>query len=186
MLTNTRTGWGLVSIVLHWLSAVAVVGLFILGWWMTGLGYYDSWYNIGPWWHRSVGMLLLFATLLRIIWRLVQPTPMSYGQRLERLAAELGHIVLYALLMGVLVSGYLISTAEGDPISVFGWFQIPASITGLPDQATLAGKIHWYGAIALMVLSGGHALAAIKHHWIDRNDTLTRMFAPRRQETDST
>lgn len=185
MLTNTRTGWGLVSIALHWLSAVAVVGLFILGWWMTGLGYYDSWYNIGPWWHRSVGILLLFATLLRIVWRVLQPTPKSHGQRLERLAAELGHIVLYALLLGVLVSGYLISTAEGDPISVFGWFQVPALITGLPDQATLAGKVHWYGAIALMVLSGGHALAAIKHHWIDHNDTLARMFTPRRRKTDS-
>lgn len=91
MLTNTRTGWEPVSIVLHWLSAVAVVGLFILG-----------------------------------------------------------------------------------------CFQVPASITGLPDQATLAGKIHWYGAIALMVLSGGHALAAIKHYWIDRNDTLVRMLDPRR------
>ena len=114
---------------------------------MTGLGYYDSRYNLGPWWHRSVGMLLLFATVLRIIWRVVQPTPKSLGRRLERLAAGLGHFALYILLIGMLVSGYLISTAEGDPISVFDWFQVPALITGLPDQVTLAGKVHWYGAI---------------------------------------
>lgn len=180
MLSNTRTGWGLVSIVLHWLSAAAVVGLFILGWWMTGLGYYDSWYNAAPWWHRSVGMLLLFATLIRIVWGLMQPTPLSHGRGIERLAASLGHVALYALLIGVLVSGYLISTAEGDPISVFGWFRVPATITGLPEQATLAGTIHWYGAIALMVLSAGHALAAMKHHWINGNDTLVRMLDPRR------
>lgn len=180
MLSNTQAGWGLISITLHWLSGAAVVGLFILGWWMTGLGYYDSWYHAAPWWHRSAGMLLLFATLIRLCWRVAQPTPASHGHGVERLAASLGHAMLYVLLLGVLVSGYLISTAQGDPISVFDWFRVPASLAGLPDQATLAGRVHWYVAIALLVMSAGHALAAMKHHWIDGNDTLLRMLDPRR------
>ena len=66
MWNNTRRGWGLVSILLHWVGALAIIGLFALGWWMTGLDYYDRWYNLGPWWHRSVGMLLLLATLIRL------------------------------------------------------------------------------------------------------------------------
>ncbi len=69
MWRNTRSGWGIVSIVLHWLSALTIVGLFVLGWGMTGLGYFDPWYNLGPWWHSSIGILLLFATLLRLAWR---------------------------------------------------------------------------------------------------------------------
>lgn len=180
MWTNTRSGWGLTSILLHWVSALAVVGLFVLGWWMTDLGYYDAWYNLAPWWHRSVGMLLLFVTLLRLVWRLANPVPVSRGHRLERLAAHLGHIGLYVLMLVVLVSGYLISTADGKGISVFDVFVVPAVISDLPQQATVAGQVHWYSALALMLLAAGHTAAALKHHWVDRNDVLMRMLTPRR------
>lgn len=180
MWSNTRSGWGLVSIALHWLSALAIVGLFAFGWWMTDLGYYDHWYNLAPWWHRSVGVLLLVATLLRVAWRLVLPTPVARGPRLERIAAHLGHIGLYILMLVALVSGYLISTADGRGIDVFDWFQAPALISDLPNQATLAGTIHWYSALALIILAAGHALAALKHHLVDRNDVLLRMIDPTR------
>ncbi|MCE9683097.1 cytochrome b [Halomonas alkalisoli] len=180
MWRDTRSGWGLISIFLHWLSALVVVGLFVLGWWMTGLGYFDAWYNLAPWWHRSIGMLLLFATLLRLIWRFMQPTPPSQGSRLERIAAHLGHTALYVLMLLVMVSGYLISTARGRGISVFDWFELPALISHLPNQASIAGEVHWYSALALMLLAAGHALAALKHHYLDRHDTLTRMLNPAR------
>jgi len=180
MWRNTRTGWGLVSIALHWLSALTIVGLFVLGWWMTGLGYFDPWYNLAPWWHRSLGMLLLFATLLRILWRLFQPTPQAQGSRFERIAAHLGHIALYVLMLTVMISGYLISTARGRGISVFDWFEVPALISRLPNQASIAGDIHWYSALALMLLAAGHTMAALKHHFIDRHDTVLRMLNPAR------
>lgn len=180
MWRNTRSGWGLVSIALHWLSALAVVGLFAMGWWMTELGYYDTWYNLGPWWHRSVGVLLLVATLLRVAWRFLLPAPVARGPRLERIAAHLGHIGLYVLMLVVLVSGYMISTADGRSIDVFGWFQAPAIISDLPNQATLVGTIHWYSALALIILAVGHALAALKHLLVDRNDVLLRMVDPTR------
>ena len=84
MWRNTIHGWGIASIVMHWLSALIVVGLFALGWWVTGLGYYDSWYQLAPWWHKSFGMLLLGVTLLRVAWRLSQSTPRAQGERWER------------------------------------------------------------------------------------------------------
>lgn len=183
MLRNTRSGWGVISIAFHWLSALAIIGLFILGWWMTGLGYYDPWYNQAPWIHRSIGILLLLATFTRLIWRLVQPTPNAEGNRLERVAAHAGHIGLYVLLLLVLTSGYLISTANGRGISVFDWFEIPALLHGLPNQASLAGDVHWYSAIALMVLAGGHALVALVHHFKHRHATLKRMVNPRHSHT---
>ncbi|MDY7115229.1 cytochrome b [Halomonas sp. SSL-5] len=179
MWRNTKHGWGLVSILLHWVLAIAIIGLFILGWWMTGLGYYDPWYNLGPWWHRSLGMLVLFATLLRLIWRLVNPTPQALGHRLERLAAHLGHLGLYVLMLVVLVSGYLISTADGKGIAIFDWVTVPALISDLPNQASVAGWVHWYSALALIILSAGHAAAALKHHFIDRHPVLMRMIDPR-------
>lgn len=83
-------------------------------------------------------------------------------------------------MLVVMTSGYLISTAEGRGVSVFGWFEVPAVISDLPNQATLAGNIHWYSALLLILLAAGHALAALKHHFIDRHDTLTRMLKPKR------
>ena len=178
MWRNSRSGWGLISILFHWLSALAIIGLFALGWWMTDLGYYDPWYNQGPWVHRSIGMLLLFATLARLVWRFAQPTPTAEGDRLEIIAAHVGHIALYVLVLLVMVSGYLISTADGSGISVFGWFEVPALVYDFPNQASLAGNVHWYSALALMIISAGHALAAFKHHWLDRHSTLVRMLNP--------
>ncbi|RUR40734.1 cytochrome b [Vreelandella populi] len=178
MWRNTRMRWGVVSIFFHWLSALVTIGLFVLGWWMTGLGYYDSWYNLGPWVHRSIGILLLLATVARIIWRLMQATPAGEGSRLEKLAAHVGHIALYVILLLVMGSGYLISTANGRSISVFGWFDVPALVYGLPNQASIAGDIHWYSALTLVILAAGHALAAFKHHWINKRDTLIRMINP--------
>ena len=75
-----------------------------------------------------------------------------------------------------MVSGYLISTADGRPIAVFDWFEVPALITSIPDQADVAGLIHEYLAWALLIFSAVHALAALKHHFIDRDPTLKRMF----------
>ncbi|WP_110689475.1 cytochrome b [Salinicola endophyticus] len=179
MWRNSHSGWGRISIALHWLSALAVFGLFALGWWMTGLGYYDTWYHLAPWWHKSIGILLLAASLARVAWRLTQPTPRAHGSVLERRAAHAGHGLLYLLMFVVLFSGYLISTAEGQGISVFGWFSVPALVSGLPDQAVVAGSVHWYAAWALVILACGHTLAALKHHWLDRQDTLTRMLTTR-------
>lgn len=179
MWRNHRSGWGWITIAMHWISAVAIIGLFVLGWWMTDLGYYDAWYNLAPWWHRSLGMLVLGLTLVRLVWRLVQPAPRVPGKRLERLAAHLGHIGLYGLMLTVMVSGYLISTAKGRGIDVFGWFEVPALISGLPEQASIAGEVHWYSALALMILAGLHALAALKHHFLDRHDVLRRMLVAR-------
>lgn len=178
MWQNTRSGWGWISIALHWLSALAIIGLFALGWWMIDLGYYDAWYNKAPWLHRSAGMLLLLATIGRLIWRLFQPTPRAEGSRTEIVAAHLGHWLMYLALLVVLVSGYLISTAKGSGISVFGWFEVPATVYGLANQADIAGTIHWYSALTLLALAAGHTLAALRHHW-DKRLTLVRMLSAR-------
>ena len=179
MWRNSRQGWGLFAILLHWTSALAILGLFALGWWMTGLDYYSNWYNLAPWWHRGVGMLLLFVVAGRILWRLVQPSPEAHGSALERRGAALGHLALYLLMTTVLISGYLISTADGKGIAVLDLFTVPALISDLPEKASRAGVVHWYSALALIILSAGHALAAFKHHYLDRQDTLVRMVDPR-------
>ncbi|MBS9724321.1 cytochrome b [Stutzerimonas stutzeri] len=175
---NSPTHYGLTSIVLHWLVAVAVFGLFALGFWMVGLNYYSSWYRTAPDLHKSIGILLLLIMLLRVLWRFVSPAPAPLASqgRLTRIAARLGHSLLYLGLFLVMVSGYLLSTADGRPIGVFGLFDVPALITSIADQADRAGLVHEYAAWALVILAVVHALAALKHHFIDRDATLMRML----------
>ena len=75
-----------------------------------------------------------------------------------------------------MVSGYLISTADGRGISFFDWFEVPAFITSIPDQEDLAGDWHIWLTDALVVLGVLHGLAALKHHFIDKDGTLKRML----------
>jgi cytochrome b561 len=179
---NTPSSYGLVSIALHWLVALAIVGLFALGLWMVELSYADPWYTTAPWLHIGVGMLLGALIGVRLVWRLLQPRPaFEPGMRgWERAAALSAHWLMYAATVAVIASGYLITTADGSPVSVFGWLELPAIQLGIERQADLAGRVHYYGAWLLVLMAGGHSLAAIKHHVIDRDRTLIKMLRPER------
>lgn len=181
MWRNTDDGYGLVAVVLHWLVAVVVVGLFALGLWMVELTYYDAWYRLSTDIHKGVGILLFYVVLARLGWRLVnpRPAPEPTHSRLERVAAAVTHVLFYVLLFAVMTAGYLISTADGRAVDVFGLFGIPATIAGLPGHADIAGDVHLALAIALIALAGIHTLAALKHHFSDRDRTLARMLGRR-------
>lgn len=177
-LRNTRTAYGAISVSLHWLVALAVIGLFGLGWWMVELSYYDPWYRKGPNIHRSIGILLFMVMVARLLWRFVSPPPkpLPEHQRWEVMVAHGAHWLLYLLLFVAMISGYLITTADGSSISVFGWFDVP-SVTGrIRGMEDTAGAVHYWSTWALIGLAGLHALAALKHHFIDRDATLKRML----------
>ena len=168
---NSIDRYGAIAILIHWLVAVAVIGLFALGYWMVDLTYYDDWYRRAPDIHRSVGILLLAVMVLRVIWRFINPppAPLSEHTRLEVLSAHAAHAVLYLLL-------FVATTADGSSISVFGWFAVP-SVTGqVKGMEDIAGTIHYWSTWAIVVLAGLHALAALKHHVVDRDRTLLRML----------
>jgi cytochrome b561 len=175
-LKNSNKSYGLVAIALHWLVAVWLIGLFILGWYMVDLGYYDDLYKTGPYWHKALGVILALVMIGRFIWRAVNPKPEIAGSAPVKKVAEVVHGLLYVWVGAVIASGYLISTADGRAIDVFGWFDIPATITNLANQEDIAGVIHWYLAAGLIVMAGMHALAAIKHQFFDRDGTLTKML----------
>jgi len=80
------------------------------------------------------------------------------------------------LMLVVMICGYLISTAKGHGIDVFGLFEVPALIAGGESQGDIAGMIHEYLAYALIGLAALHALGALKHHLIDKDRTLLRMI----------
>lgn len=183
---NTADSYGLVNIVLHWVVALAAFGLFGLGLWMVDLGYYDAWYQRAPALHQSVGLTLFALLLLRVVWRLggSMPRALQTHTALERRAAVLVHLLLYLLLFALVVSGYLIATADGRPIAVFGLFEVPALPALIEDQEDVAGEVHAWLAWSMIALALLHALAALKHHIIDRDASLVRMLGGTRRVFD--
>lgn len=179
-LGNSRKGYGWVAIILHWLIALAVFGLFGLGWYMVDLSYYDDWYRTAPDIHRSVGLMLAAVVVVRVVWRLCNPRPerLAGHSRFEVWAAYGAHLTLYVLMFVAIVSGYLISTADGSSVQVFNWFTVPSATGRVRELETIVGDIHYWSTWALVGLAGVHALASLKHHFIDRDRTLRRMLKP--------
>ena len=179
---NTPQHYGVISIVIHWLMTLLIVGLFVLGLYMTELDYYDPWYKRAPDIHRSLGIITLLLLIFRLAWRQVNPKPAPVGNDSEILhkLAEWVHGLLYLLLFAIALSGYLISTADGRGIDVFNWFTVPALFPSFENMEDLAGEIHLVLAIMLISLASLHAVAAFKHHFIDRDLTLMRMLGTKR------
>lgn len=176
--------FGLGSILLHWVVALTIIGMYPLGLYIDTLSYYDPEYQTIPAWHKSIGVLLLALLAVRIFWRAINRTPDPVPQpRTLRWITKAVHRLLYLLPLITLVSGYMISTADGRPISVFNWFDVPALPAVMENQEDLAGEVHYWVATLMIGLAGLHALAALKHHFLDRDDTLIRMLPTSKEKT---
>lgn len=180
---NSRNEWGALSVAIHWIVALVVFGLFGVGLYMVELDYYDSMYKTAPFVHKSIGVLLFLLMIFRVFWRFISPPPaaLESHQRWEKKLAHGVHIALYGLLLVLMVSGYLISTADGRPVSVFGWFEVPSIISGIDNQEDIAGEVHEILAYVLIAMVGIHAAGALKHHFIDKDRTILRMLGMRKE-----
>lgn len=163
---------------LHWLSALLIIGLFFLGLWMRSLDYYSSWYQTAPNIHKQVGVLLFTLMILRLAWRIKSPAMLALNTH-KSWELKLGHVVhliLYVAIFVILFSGYFISTADNKGIEILGLFDVPALITAIDQQEDIAGLIHEYTAYGLMALVGLHIAGALKHHFVDKDTTIKRML----------
>ncbi|MBA6294317.1 cytochrome b [Colwellia sp. MB3u-70] len=174
---NSQQEYGLLSKLLHWLSALTVFSLFALGYWMVELNYSSKWYQLAPHWHESLGILLLMVTIFRLLWRRIAGSPgaITSHSAFEKKASALMIFILYITLFTVLISGYLITSANDKAIAVFDWFKVIPWVLGIKNQEDIAGVVHYYLAYGIIIFALLHALAALKHHFIDQDVTLKRM-----------
>lgn len=179
-LRNTKTSWGEIAKAFHW--AIAVLALFLVahGWWMTHLvqraGRLTQ-YQL----HSAIGYDLLLLLALRLAWRAIEPAPPLPAnlERWERIAARSGHVLLYLLMLGVSVSGWVLVGSFSRPIdaALLGFIPVPALASGpnrsLHEAMEGAHKILSYALLALVAV---HVAAALRHHFIRKNDVLRRMW----------
>lgn len=178
---NTSKRWGAISMVLHWLVALLVLGLMAVGFYMES-GLTDDLKTLFTLFqgHKSLGLLVLALAILRLGWRWLNPSPPLPDtlKPWERTAARATHLALYALLLAQPLVGWLMVSAS--PLEVptiwFGLVDVPHLIG--PDKATegLMKRLHWIFAWALIALIALHIAAALKHHLILRDDVLRRML----------
>ena len=165
------------AIFLHWLVALALAATFALGFYMADLPLSPNKLKLYSW-HKWAGVTLLAVVVIRLAWRLTHRPPefppgMSH---LAQLAAHTGHWVLYALMLLIPVSGWLMSSAAGRPVVWFGVLQLPDLIGVNKDLAGQIKEVHETAAWLLLVLVGLHTAAALKHHFVDKDSVLARML----------
>lgn len=181
MLKNSTTRYGWLSRLIHWLSALLVITLFGVGLWMVELDYYHRWYKTAPDLHRSFGLILLLLTLARIVWYKVSAKPRAIEghSSKEKIMAKVVHHTMLLLLFVMFLSGYFITTAQGDPLYFFNTIAIPAVMSGITNLEDYAGEIHMIAGFSIIAFAFLHALGAIKHHFYDKDSTLKRMLLGR-------
>jgi cytochrome b561 len=127
-----------------------------------------------------LGMLVLVFVWLRIALRILGPTPsiQPTPAKWQELIAKLMHLALYVLMIGQPLLGWLILSANGDPIPFFG-LQLPALIAENKDLVDVLKEVHETSGTVGYFLVGLHAAAALFHHYITRDNTLVRMLPGR-------
>ena len=176
---QSSNSYTLARVVLHWLIALSIFGLFASGFWMVELDYYSEWYTKAPHWHKSVGLLLFVVLCISFIWRHSTEKPLYEPgvKNWEILSAKWVQALMSALTLLIVVTGYLITTANGDPVSLFNWFDIPALISDIKNQEDITGKLHKWMAYVLIAFACLHASAALYHHIIKKDRTLLKMLS---------
>jgi cytochrome b561 len=176
-LRNTPHRWGVVSQFLHWLIVALVIVQVILaniaedlpiG--MKKLAMFAR--------HKSVGLTIFALVVLRLLWRWGNTRPLlpTTLKPYERVLATLTHAGLYIVLFAMPLTGWMMTSARGFPVSWFGFFQLPDFVPKSDALFNAMKETHDTLALILFAIVFLHVAAALKHHFIMKDDVLRRML----------
>jgi cytochrome b561 len=170
----------------HWIMALIWIAAWIIGFVAVHGG--ESWNpnHSLTFLHKAIASTVVFLTALRLAWRLTHRAPAlpATMSPLMRNLAHGGHVLLYAVALFALpMSGWYWSSIVDKPILLAGVIHLPPLVAPDPSLKLLARSVHVYTAWFCGLLVAGHALVALKHHFIDRDDILLRMsfLTPRKE-----
>jgi cytochrome b561 len=172
-----------VAIGLHWLMLIALVGAFTMGLYIQELSFSPTKLQLISY-HKWAGVTIFAVLLFRIYWRLTHRPPAlpAAMPRWQQHLAEATHLLLYVLMVLIPISGWLMSSAKGFQTVWFGLLPLPDLLDKNKELGDFLKEIHLLLNLALAATVFAHAGAAFKHHFINRDDVLTRMLPglPRR------
>ena len=179
MTTQRYTG---IAIGLHWLIGLMIVTSLGVGLYMVSLSLSPDKLRLYSW-HKWAGVTIFMLVLVRSLWRLTHAAPPLPDDMpvWQRKVAEATHYTLYALMIVIPLTGWLMSSAKGFQTVYFGVVPIPdllAKNEGLGETLALVHRYLNYAMIGLVI---AHIAAALKHHFIDKDDILRRMLPARHQ-----
>lgn len=177
---NNPTVYRLPARILHWSMALLLIAMLLAG--LAMVQSLQAWQPTLLALHKSFGVLALGLVIIRLIIRVVQrppalPDSLSAAQKR---VAHLSHLLLYAAMFAMPLSGYLMQSAAGRPVEVFGLFALPPL---LPVDLRLYGlfrELHGLVAWAFIALILLHIFAALHHGLIRRDSVLNSMLGRRR------
>jgi cytochrome b561 len=187
--TASEPAYTPVAKLLHWVLALALLGLFGMGLFMADLPISPlrlKLYN----WHKWAGVTVLALSLLRLVWRLTHAAPALPKRIQERMpdwqkkAHTATHLALYALFFIVPLVGWAYSSAAGFPIVWFGILPLPDFVPADKALAELIKPWHEISAFAMVGLVVLHVAGALKHHWVDKDGLLQRMLPQRQSDPE--
>ncbi len=177
---NTHHSYGLISKGFHWLIAFLVlIQLAIIGYreWFIPKGSPLKGELMGVW-HKPIGVIILILVPLAFLWKMANPHP-SFPLKMkpaEQFAAHVLHALLSLIVLIMAGSGFIMSTASGYAVNFFGWYTLPLLIEKNKALANTAHEIHEWLPYFLLFLLVVHIAAALKHHFIDKDNILKRML----------
>jgi cytochrome b561 len=176
-LRNTPDRFGLVARTFHWLIFLLLIGSFTIAWSMVDLPLGIQKLKFYSW-HKWVGATVFLVVLLRLAWRLVNHVPAAPPGTpgWQRLGAGVSHFLLYAILIVMPLTGWIMSSMKNLPLVYLGLIEIPSPFGVNQKWAGILAEVHETLALILLVLVGIHVLAALYHHFVRRDDVLRRML----------
>ena len=170
-LRNTDKSYGTVAQTMHWLIVIGLIASYFLA-----EASEDDEASALMSVHRSVGITILVLAMLRIVWRLADRRPLwpATMAGYERLIARATHWTFYALLFALPITGWMLSSTEGDPVRFVGLFELPRLLS--PAGEDMLEELHETLFNVLLALAVLHIVGALKHHLWNRDDVLRSML----------
>ncbi len=177
---NTEDRYGVIAILFHWSMALLVIGLAALGLYMVTLpdAGFDTTKISLILYHKELGMLVLVLLIPRLAWRLTQVLPrlVAHLPDWQKIAARFVHLSFYALMFAMPMTGWLMSSAAGIPVSLLGLYTLPDLVGHNDHLFQQLIDIHKWLGYALVFCILIHVGAALWHHFMFKDDTLRKML----------
>lgn len=175
--THDALSYGRTAKTFHWTIALLIALMFVLGWTMDAEQRHSSHITAVDF-HMTFGVIIMAFVVLRYVWRRKNPPPPlpAHMSRPERLAAELGHAALYLLTFAIPAAGLIMVVVEGEAVLFFGLIDLDSEGQRSEEAAEIFADLHKWLGWALLAVLAGHVGAALRHHYLLRDDVLRRML----------